>query len=404
MARRTIAARTLANFLSNMLVEICIVCVEGASLQQRASGMFPNMSQLEFVGARLTKDERKLAQQVWGQGWADTPQFAPDLIKRRKAYITRATRGAPYMPHNLKANAPDDTWPPGQRPAEPQLLPRLLSFLSRQATEVAPQAAVPVRLSTLHLDIPAFHPEHSDDSAFYIRTQVESVEALEALVVDTPAAKAALLEKFDPRSCKLWTPPYNSPEVNVQTSNDPYGYDHHERMPWNQRPLYIVVQGQAGYDGPGPQMVSFGAPNRSSNNITSTIQRLMHWFRQDDGHAWFQDDRGLYGPANDWVGQAIDKRAISISSELYVYMSNEQKQELLHFGYEEVHIQAASERFIMDIYVNPSDNNDQDETERWQARLQRRRLPRDANVQFIYEKAYADSLPRLVQEAFIQRV
>ena len=275
----------------------------------------------------------------------------------------------------------------------------------RAPAQVAPPEVAPqVVESSLFLDIPASDPDYDQEMLFYIRASVESIAALQALTLNTVEGRAALLQAVNPRESKIWTPPYNSPEVVVQTSNDYYDEDHDSSTPWNQRPLYIVVRGQDGYDGPGPRMASFSAPNRSVNNITSTIEQLMSWFREDDGHGWFQDELGLYGPVDGWVGRHVDKRAISIDSQLYVYLTLEQKQELLRFGYEEVHVQVTYDSFnSMDIYVNPSDHNDDDENRLWQTRLQRRNLPATADVKFLYKNAaYAVRLLRLVQQAFLR--
>ena len=353
--------------------------------------MFPNLSALttESVGARLTTDQDQLAQFVWGQGWANN-DVDQGLVNRRKTYIRQATSG-PYQLSNqtVKDRAPSNTWPAGSPAAAPEVAP----------AEVAPpEVAPPVVESSLFLDIPAMDPELS---MFYIRASVESIAALQALTLDTAEGRAALLQAVDPRKSKIWTPPYNSPEVVVQTSNDYYDEDHDSSTPWNQRPLYIVVRGQDGYDGPGPRMASFSAPTRSAHNMKSTIERLMSWFREDDGHGWFQDERGLYGPVDGWVGLLVDKRAISISSQLYVYLTLEQKQELLRFGYEEVHVQVTSDS-IMEIYVNPSDHNDDDLKRLWQARLQRRNPYATTDVEFLYKNAYAATLPRLVQQAFLR--
>lgn len=367
--------------------------------------MFPNLSGLvvESVGARLTTEQRKLAQEVWGQGWANDDLDA-ELVKRRKEYIRRVTRASPYAaPRTVKANAPDDTWPAGQRPTTPAA-PQAAPQATPQAT---PQAAPLVTDSRLFLDIPAVDRDYDDETIFYIRAPVESVSALQEMTVST--GRAALLSVVDPRVAKIWTPPYNAPEVSLHTSDDPYDTERpfYSNVPWSERPLYIIVQGQDGYDGPGPQMASFGAPNRSASNLALMINRLMDWFRADQGHAWFQDERGLYGPVDDWVGRALDKRALSISSELYVYLTDAQKHELLRFGYDEVHVQATSDYLIenyhlMEIYKNPSDDGDGTASQAtlWKDRLRRRNLPDTTDVEFLYRKAYAQSLPNMVQAAF----
>jgi hypothetical protein len=244
---------------------------------------------------------------------------------------------------------------------------------------------------------------YDNETVFYIQAPVESFEALDNMLSNTMSARNALLQAVSPRAAKLGTLPYNAPQAVFQYTDDYDDDDDYSDTPMAERPLYIVIKGQDGYDGPGPRMADFSAPTRSLENIRLVIEAFMNWLRQDTQVGYFQDDRGLYGPVDGWVGRDVDKYALSISSEIYAFLTPEQKRELRGFGYNSVHIQVtptSGDSEIVNIYVNPSDQNDADEMTRWRERLWRRNLPRYTPVPFVFQDAYDQSLPRLVHNAF----
>lgn len=269
-------------------------------------------------------------------------------------------------------------------------------------------ARAEVRASSLFLDIPAIDYEYDQETLWHIQAPVQSHAELKAMLRDTPHGRATLLRAIDPRQgAKLDILSTESPAVTFEYTDILYDESTYEDRPMSRRPLFIIVQGQEYYDGPPPQMATFSAPTRSIKNIKRTIEQLMDWLREDDAFGWIQDTLGGYGPVDEWVGRRVDKAALSISSEIYAYMTDAQKQELMQFGYDGVHVQAAINSAVR-IYVNPHHNGstDEDEKIKWKKRLERRNDYEDGEEDFVdppfifKDKYYKESLPRLVQPTF----
>ena len=218
-----------------------------------------------------------------------------------------------------------------------------------------------VRASSLFLDIPAIDYDYNQEILWHIQAPIQSHAELKAMLRDTPHGRAMLLRTIDSRQgAKVDILNTESPEVTFKYTDILYDESTYEDRPMSKRPLFIIVQGQEHYDGPPPQMATFSAPTRSIKNIKGTIEQLMDWLREDDAFGWILDTLGGYGPVNDWVGRRVNKATLSISSEIYAYMTYAQKRELMQFGYDEVHVQVAINSAVR-IYVNPLHNGSTDE-------------------------------------------